>query len=380
MRINKEMGQENLTDIVNNLNERTKELNCIYELNEVLSDLDQDEDTAIKNLIAIIPKGWRFTDICKVYITYRDKVFTSEGYKNTELKQTAKIIIDGKIEGNIIVVYIKPLRTEKGIFLREELTLLNTIAAKISNFLLLKQLRRTIKDLENNDVPPVAVPLKESEKVISWLKSLSLRDEEIEKFMRVQIKFKKGETMCKQGSLTSYIMLLSEGLSKNYLEGGQERGFNFSIVKPFDFIGLSSLYGSSLYYFSGAALTNCNVYIIENSVFKNIADKNQEFANYLFRWYCITTERHLKRLSCIANKQALGRIAEILLYLKENIFESNMIKGLISRKDIAELAAMSTESAVRILSDLKKDNIINMVGNDIEIADEKMLRTLSIAG
>ena len=176
-------------------------------------------------------------------------------------------------------------------------------------------------------------------------------------------------------------MLITEGFSKNYLEGIQERGFNFSIVKPYDFIGLSSLFTTNLYFFSGAALTPCTVYIIENEIFKQTIIKNIDFAQEIFKWYCNTTERHLKRLSSVANKQALGRIAEVLLYLKNDIFKSNIIKGSISRKDIAELAAISTESAVRILSELKKDNIINMVNlNDIEIVDEKLLKTLSIAG
>jgi CRP/FNR family transcriptional regulator len=226
----------------------------------------------------------------------------------------------------------------------------------------------------------VVLPSKKEDTLYKWLKDLGLKEEEIEKFTRVQIKFKKGETMCKQGSITSYIMLVSEGLSKNYLEGNQERGFNFSIVKPFDFIGLSSLYGSSIYNFSGSALTPCTVYIIENSLMRTTILNNPEFTRNILDWYCTTTERHLKRLSCIANKQSLGRMAEILLYLKEDIFNSNLIKGNISRKDIAELAALSTESAVRILSELKKDNIINIINNNIEIVDEKLLKTLSLAG
>ncbi|MFH0865707.1 MAG: helix-turn-helix domain-containing protein, partial [Bacteroidota bacterium] len=120
---------------------------------------------------------------------------------------------------------------------------------------------------------------------------------------------------------------------------------------------------------------------IENNLFRQTIESNPVFSQNIFKWYCNTTERHLKRLSCIANKQALGRMAEILLYLKNDIFNSNLIKNYITRKDIAELAAMSTESAVRILSDFKKDNIINIENNnDIEIINEKILRTLSIAG
>ena len=372
------IDKENITSLIKNLDERTKELNCIYKVDEALNDFDPDIETVLNKVIDIIPNGWRFTDICKAKIIYDEFDISSAEYKNTELKLSSKIIVDNKVCGEISVVYIKPIKTEKRIFLSEEIILLNTIASKLSNYFLLKRMRQTIKDMESQNV--IASSPKE-DNLYKWLKSLRLTDTEIEKFTHVQIKFKKGETMCKQGSITSYIMLTSEGLSKNYLEGIQDRGFNFSIVKPFDFIGLSSLYGSTVYNFSGAALTPCSVYIIENSLFKNTILNNPEFAQNILKWYCETTERHLKRLSCIANKQSLGRMAEILLYLKEEIFKSNIIKGNISRKDIAELAALSTESAVRILSELKKDNIINIINNnDIEIIDEKLLRTLSLAG
>ena len=374
------MEQKKITTLIENLNDRNKELNCLYKVDEVLNDFEQELEEVFKKIFSIVPSGWRYSDICETQIIFENQSYQSENYKHTELKQSNRIIVDDTEVGEISVVYIKPIKTDRRIFLPEEISLLSTIAAKLSNYILLKRLRSTIKELESTNKKKKAI-VTENNQLVNWLTELSLSKKEIEQFSRVQIRFKKGETMCKQGSITSYIMLLSEGLAKNYLEGTQERGFNFSIVKPFDFIGLSSLYGSSTYHFSGAALTPCTVYIIENGMLKQTIVQNPEFAQKVLKWYCNTTERHLKRLSCIANKQALGRIAEILLYLREDIFQSNIIKGYISRKDIAELAAMSTESAVRILSDLKKDNIINIMhNNDIEIADEKILKTLSLAG
>ncbi len=370
--------EQNINSLINNLDERTKELHCIYQVDEVLNDFESDIELVLNKVIAIIPDGLRFTNICKAKIVYEDLELRSDGYKETELKLSSNVIVDNKVLGEISVVYVKPIKTEKRIFLTEEITLVNTIASKLSNFFLLRKLRQTIKEMGTRNGVQAAT---REDGISNWLKNMGLTDNEVEKFTHVKIKFKKGENMCKQGSITSYIMLLSEGLSKNYLEGVQERGFNFSIVKPYDFIGLSSLYGSALYNFSGAALTPCNVFMIDNNLFKNTIQNNPSFNLNVLNWYCNTTERHLKRLSCIANKQSLGRMAEILLYLKDDIFGSNIIKGYISRKDIAELAALSTESAVRILSELKKDNIINIINNnDIEIVDEKLLKTLSLAG
>ena len=376
------MEQQNIQSLKDNLSDRNKELHCLYAIDEVLNDFDSELLIVFNKIIDLIPVGFRHSEICKAKLQINEQSFISENYKVTELTISSKIIVENKEIGELSVVYVKPIKTINRIFSEEEVTLLNTIALKISNYINHRNLRITINELKEKKSAKKNIEVETvNSNLILWLKSLNLTEKEIEQFTKIQIKFKKGETMCKQGSITSFIMLIGEGLSKNYLEGNQERGYNFSIVKPFDFIGLSSLYSSATYYFSGAALTPCSVYIIENSVFKKTIANNPEFALEVLKWYCNTNERHLKRLSCIANKQALGRIAEILLYLKDNIFESNTINSYITRKDIAELAAMSTESAVRILSDLKKDKIISTnSNNDIEIIEEKLLRSISFAG
>lgn len=354
------------------------QLQCLYELDALLGNTEGGEEETIRSLLKVIPGGWRYADICRVRICCNGITCQHDDFKNTELKLTAAIVVDSEKVGDITVAYIKPLRIEKGIFLADERSLINAIAARIGNFLLLHKLRRKISEIRSGS--PDEVKTGSNELLSGWLRGLELTDAEIREFCRVKINFRKGETMCKQGMLTSFVMLLAEGYSKNYLEGYQGHGYNFSIVKPFDFIGLSSLFGSSLYNFSGAAITPCTVYIIENELFKAVAAANPRFTGHLLRWYCSTTERHLKRLSCIANKQAMGRIADILLYLKNDIFGGHTIRNIISRKDIAELAAMSTESAVRILSDMRKDKIISTSERGIDVLDEKVLHTLSYSG
>ena len=98
------------------------------------------------------------------------------------------------------------------------------------------------------------------------------------------------------------------------------------------------------------------------------------------KYYCNNFEQLFNNLSNIAFKQSLGRISEVLLYLSEDIFKNTLIPNTITRKDIAELAGVSTENAVRILSELKNDNLINITSTGIEIINSKMLRTFSIAG
>ena len=152
---------------------------------------------------------------------------------------------------------------------------------------------------------------------------------------------------------------------------------HFKIIKPMSFIGLSSVYGKNIYAFSGSALTKCSAYLIDIQTFKSIISKNPEFTKRILSWYCETTQGHLHRMSSIANKQALGRLAETIIYLADDIFNGDIVTTNVSRKDIAELAAMSTESAVRFLSDLKKDGIIEITSNSIKINKRNVLKLLS---
>jgi CRP/FNR family transcriptional regulator len=369
------MAKDNTILIQNDLIIRNKELHCLYRVDDILSTYDRNMDSLLQELVALLPEAMSHPDIAAAAISLDKYHVESEGFTNTQLKISFDIISEEKKRGTLTVVYTKPIRNEKGIFTPDEFQLLKTIASKIGSFLLYKKLQETIAELQKQEKKEV---IQDSDqKVYEWLKSQDLTDDEIAQMMKVKIEFGKGETICKQGAIASYIILLSDGLSKNYLEGYQERGFNFKIIKPMNFIGLSSLYGNNFYAFSGSALTKCEAYLIDSQLIKNIVSTNRAFANRMLSWYCETTQGHLKRLSSIANKQSLGRMAEILLYLSDDIFEGPIITNNVSRKDIAELAAISTESAVRFLSEFKKDGVIRILPNRIEILKKDILEMIA---
>lgn len=376
------LGQENqdIKTIINDLDERTKELNCLYQIDEILNDTDNADDHIFQSIVDILPNAFRFANICRAMLQIGGEAYFQPDLVKTELKLSANIISDNEVLGTVSIYYTKPIRMEKGVFVDSERRLVNSIANKISKYLVLKKLKESINLQHQGINENVKTSDRILDKTKEWLRSLHLTDEEIDKMCQIKLNFKKGETFCKQGALTSYIMILADGLSKNYLEGNLERGYNFNIVKPFDFVGLATLYSSQMYHFSGAAITPCTFYLTEASVFKEIVAQNPEFTKIVFNWYCSIAESHLDRLSCIANKNALGKVCDILLYLYEKIFTNGMIENSLSRKDIAELAGMSTESAVRILSELKKDGIIKILHNGIEIVKLERLKILSRAG
>lgn len=365
-----------IKNLISDLTERNKELNCLYNVDAVLKNLDTDLDEVFNKIISLLPSALRYTDICKAHITYNNKEYKSPGLKKTELKLASSIIVDNQTAGEIRLYYIQPVKQEKGIFNPEERRLIQTIAERIGNYLSYRQLREIIgnEKSEESDKSNLDADFH------NWLKSCYLSEEEIKRITQVKIDFRKGETICKQGSFASYIMMLKDGFVKAGIESGNSKNFTYKITKPFNFIGLSTLYGDNYYHFSSTALVPSTIYLIEKTTFDNILKTNPKFYPIVMQWYCKAFEHVYYKMNSIANKQALGRIAESLIYLSETIFDNGIISSIISRRDIAELAGMSTENAVRVLSELRKDKIIKINTRGIEIIKKDLLNTLSIAG
>lgn len=205
---------------------------------------------------------------------------------------------------------------------------------------------------------------------------------EIDEFynpQKVHITYKKGETIIKEGTTVTNVLYILEGLVKLYIEG-PERNIIIKILKPNDFIGLTSLFGDDTYYFSAAALKETRVCSIPPSGIKLLISECCDFSRDLSHWYCNNYNLMLSKCLNLGLRQLNGKLANTLLYLSSNEFKSTDVFSYISRKDLAELSGMSIESVVRILSEFSDEKIIEIKGKRIEILDMERLRIINQKG
>jgi len=73
-------------------------------------------------------------------------------------------------------------------------------------------------------------------------------------------------------------------------------------------------------------------------------------------------------------------MADGLLYLSQDFYNDTAFDMHLSRQDIADLTAMSKDSAIRILKDFERDGIINTAGSRLEILDMQQLQDISLRG
>ena len=135
-----------LDHIIYELRERAKELNCLYQVQELINTPNISIEQVCNGIIQSIPPGWQYPDICKAKITINQESCQSEGFTTSPWMQHQEIIVQDIPIGKISVCYTEERPEEdEGPFLKEERKLINSIAEQLSMFLLHQRLRKVFE-------------------------------------------------------------------------------------------------------------------------------------------------------------------------------------------------------------------------------------------
>ncbi len=193
---------------------------------------------------------------------------------------------------------------------------------------------------------------------------------------KVEISYKKDETIIKQHGFASNIYFIKKGLVKIYLEN-TDRNLIIEIGGEGKVLGLTSLNHTKHYMFSATAIENVVLCEISMDVINEIMQTNQYFNRQVISTLNTTIEKILKKLYCISHKHLNGRLAEALLCFADDIYKSHKFTLGISRKDLSDITNMATENVVRLLKEFNEKKYIKLTGKNIEILNYSALKQLS---
>jgi CRP/FNR family transcriptional regulator len=197
---------------------------------------------------------------------------------------------------------------------------------------------------------------------------------------RLEVNYKKGETICKQGTFASHIMYICKGLVKIYVEN-ENGSLILKILPQGNLIGLSSLYdGNNIFQYTATTYQDSVIRLIDINVFRQLLKQNAEFSSEVINILCENSIQTYGRFFCFTQKQSYGRMADILLCLACRIFKSNEFELNLTRKELAELTGLSTERVIRIIKKLKEDGVISIEGKVFKIIDTSKLEQISEKG
>lgn len=210
----------------------------------------------------------------------------------------------------------------------------------------------------------------------------TLENQELEFLVegKQQIRYKPGETIIKQNTSSTYVVCVRDGLAKVYVEGIKGKNLIVKIIRNLDFVTGGDLFNGNVQNFTISAVTPVTCCLINATKLSQLFSENNRFAVELLRHHTKQNNALLDKLVVLTQKYMPGRVADTLLYLKNDVFKANPFTVPLTRQDLADMSNMTKESLVRILQQFKSSKLIKTQGSLIEILDESSLQEISKNG
>ena len=195
----------------------------------------------------------------------------------------------------------------------------------------------------------------------------------------IQAQFRRHEKICKQGDKVSHAIYLLDGTAKLFIDGINGHNIILYLMKPPAYIGLLSFFESIHYTYSVTAIEDSRVCMVNLNFLKELYLGNHEVLLRLNKAFGKSVALIMNKIICLNQKNIRGRIAESLLYLS-GFYGSNKFNLTITRKELGEMSAISEENTVRLLTELRKEGIIDLNLREVVINDRILLEKISELG
>lgn len=209
-----------------------------------------------------------------------------------------------------------------------------------------------------------------------------LSNSELEKLSlnHYECTYASGELILHENSQTSHIIYLKSGLSKEYLNAENNTENILQIIKPHTYLGLHSLFGDKVNNYSYKSLSEVEVCYIDLTIFLEFVKNNGNFAFEILNSVCSNSLSNYYRFMSQRKKKIYGKVADLLLYFSEAIFEDFEFIFPMKRSEIASLIGSSRENVTKQLNQFHADKIIELKGREVKIIDRSKLKLISKNG
>ncbi len=211
---------------------------------------------------------------------------------------------------------------------------------------------------------------------------VNLSEEELEYLMsfKREIVFNPGETIIKQNTSTTHFVCVRNGLAKVVAEGPKGKNLILKLINKHSLLTAGGVISDDIRHFTVTAVSKVECCFVDSERLHKILIENCKFSYDLLRYNNRWNITMLNKLVSLTQKYMPGRIADTILYLKNEIYQSNPFTTSFSRQDLADMSAMTKESFIRGFKELENSGIVKHENRTIEILNEEDLVRISRNG
>ncbi|MBK6522173.1 MAG: Crp/Fnr family transcriptional regulator [Sphingobacteriaceae bacterium] len=192
--------------------------------------------------------------------------------------------------------------------------------------------------------------------------------------------YKKGQYIFKEKAEPKGLFCIHDGNVKITKESEDGKEQIVRLAKAGNFIGYRALLCNDIYQASAVALEDTYVCFYNKEIYFELLYSNPAIAAQTIKVLTRDLRFAENMMLNMAQKHVKGRIAEILLMLEEfyGVYEKDgTINATLKREDIGHLVGTTTETSIRVISELVKDHLIELKGKRIMLINKEKILELS---
>jgi len=183
--------------------------------------------------------------------------------------------------------------------------------------------------------------------------------------------FKKGQIIFHEGNRPNGVYCVRNGKVKVSRLGvdGKEQIIRF--VKGGDLIGYRSLLSGENLSATVSTLEETHACFVPSRILLEAISSNPKFSLELMKRACHELGEASKLITNLAQKSVRERIAEVLLIIRTTFGEDRegFLDLQLTREELANMVGTATESVIRLLSEFKTDDLIELSGRKIKVLE-----------
>ena len=173
--------------------------------------------------------------------------------------------------------------------------------------------------------------------------------------------FAANEELFSQGEDAAFLPIVVSGRVKmlHYLEPGKE--VIIGIFEEGEMFAVPPVFDGKTYPSTAVAMERSELMILGRDQFLELIRKSDEFAFAVIAWMCDMLREKTSTIQTLATASPEQRVGNVLMKLAVREDAEGPVKISLRRRDIAEMAGLTTETTIRVIRNLAAKGMIEIV-------------------
>ena len=181
--------------------------------------------------------------------------------------------------------------------------------------------------------------------------------------------FKRGQILAHEGSRPGGVFCIHKGKVKVYKMGVEGREQIIRFGKDGEMVAYRSVLSGEPLQATVEALDDTHACFIPKTLLFSFLEENPRFSLEMMRLACHELGEAGRLITNLAQKSVRERLAETILMLGRTFGNdrNGYIDIVLTREELASMVGTATESVIRLITEFKKDGMIEVEGRHIKI-------------